>query len=134
MHKLSYEWLVGFREIVIDPVRCPLTFEEFAMKEYERDRDGNWLDIIPDGDGHSIDAMRLWTTYCAGENLDLAAFKEFESVLFTKLFAKVTMQGDGLLVEFPYLRFIPNKASARVIPVQGFIVPCDQILKALEQV
>ena len=78
--------------------------------------------------------MRLWTTYCAGENLDLATFKEFDFVLFTKLFAKVTMQGDGLLVEFPYLRFIPNKASARVIPVQGFIVPCDQILKALEQV
>lgn len=36
----------------------PLTFEEFAMKEYERDRDGNWLDIIPDGDDHSIDAVR----------------------------------------------------------------------------
>ena len=58
MRKLSYEWLAGLREIVIDPVRCPLTFEEFAMKEYERDRDGNWLDIIPDGDDHSIDAVR----------------------------------------------------------------------------
>ena len=58
MHKLSYEWLAGFREIVIDPVRCPLIFEEFAMKGYERDRDGNWLDIIPDGDDHSIDAVR----------------------------------------------------------------------------
>ena len=32
MRKLSYEWLAGLREIVIDPVRCPLTFEEFAMK------------------------------------------------------------------------------------------------------
>lgn len=59
MHKLSYEWLAGFREIVIDPVRCPVTFEEFAMKEYERDRDGNWLDIIPDGDDHSIDCGAL---------------------------------------------------------------------------
>lgn len=58
MRKLSYEWLAGLREIVIDPVRCPLTFEEFAMKEYERDRDGNWLDIISDGDDHSIDAVR----------------------------------------------------------------------------
>lgn len=57
MRKLSYEWLAGLREVVIDPVRCPLTFEEFAMKEYERDRDGNWLDIIPDGDDHSIDAV-----------------------------------------------------------------------------
>lgn len=58
MRKLSYEWLAGLREIVIDPARCPLTFEEFAMKEYERDRDGSWLDIIPDGDDHSIDGVR----------------------------------------------------------------------------
>ena len=56
--KLSYEWLAGLREIVIDPVRCPLAFEEFAMKECERDRDGSWLDIIPDGGDHSIDAVR----------------------------------------------------------------------------
>ena len=41
-----------------NPLLPPLTFEEFAIKEYERDRDGNWLDIIPDGDDHSIDAVR----------------------------------------------------------------------------
>ena len=58
MRKVSYEWLAGLREIVIDPVRCPLTFSEFTLKEYERDRDGNWLDIIPDGNDHSIDAVR----------------------------------------------------------------------------
>lgn len=58
MRKFSYEWLAGLREIVIYPVRCPFTFEEFAMKEHERDRDGSWLDIIPDGDDHSIDAVR----------------------------------------------------------------------------
>ena len=43
---------------MIDPVRCPLTFEEFAVKEYVRDRDGNRIDIIPDDDDHSIDAIR----------------------------------------------------------------------------
>ena len=58
MRQLSYEWLAGLREIVIDPVRCPLTYEEFVTKEYERDRDGTWLDIIPDGFDHSIDAVR----------------------------------------------------------------------------
>lgn len=58
MRKLSYEWLAGLREIVIDPVRCPLTYEEFVLKEYERDRDGAWLDIIPDGADHSIDPVR----------------------------------------------------------------------------
>ena len=58
MRQFSYEWLAGLREIVIDPVRCPLTYEEFVTKEYERDRDGTWLDIIPDGFDHSIDAVR----------------------------------------------------------------------------
>ena len=58
MRKLSSEWLAGLREIVIDPVRCPLTFEEFVLKEYERDKDGCWIDEVPDGMDHSIDAVR----------------------------------------------------------------------------
>jgi phage terminase large subunit len=57
MRRLSYEWLVGLREIVIDPVRCPLAYEEFRLKEFERDRDGTWLGEIPDGNDHSIDAV-----------------------------------------------------------------------------
>lgn len=58
MRKLSYEWLANLREIVIDPERCPLTLAEFEQKEYLRDRDGGWVDEIPDGDDHSIDAVR----------------------------------------------------------------------------
>ena len=58
MRKLSYEWLAGLREIVIDSERCPLTFAEFSLKEYMRDRDGSWIDEIPDGQDHSIDAVR----------------------------------------------------------------------------
>ena len=50
MRKLSYEWL--------DSERYPLTFAEFVNKEYLRDRDGNWLDEIPDGQDHSVDAIR----------------------------------------------------------------------------
>ena len=49
---------VARREIVIDPVRCPLAYEEFRLKEFERDRDGTWADDIPDGNDHSIDAVR----------------------------------------------------------------------------
>ena len=30
----------------------------FQLKEYERDRDGTWVDEIPDGNDHSIDAVR----------------------------------------------------------------------------
>ena len=58
MRKLSYEWLANLREIVIDSARCPLTYAEFVNKEYLQDRDGNWLDEIPDGQDHSIDAIR----------------------------------------------------------------------------
>lgn len=54
MRRLSYEWLAGLREIIIDPNRCP----EFTLKEFERDKDGNWIDEIPDGNDHSIDAVR----------------------------------------------------------------------------
>jgi len=58
MRRLSYEWLAGLREIVIDPMRAPQAFEEFSLKEYDRDRDGTWIDEIPDGNDHSIDAVR----------------------------------------------------------------------------
>jgi len=58
MRKPSYQWLAGLREIAIDPRRCPLTFQEFALCEYERDREGNWVDDYPDGNDHSIDAVR----------------------------------------------------------------------------
>ena len=58
MRRLSYDWLAGLREIVIDPAGCPRTFEEFTCKEFLRDRDGRWIDEIPDGDDHSIDAVR----------------------------------------------------------------------------
>ena len=58
MRRLSYEWLAGLREIVIDPDRCSLTFTEFTLKEFARDKEGNWIDDIPDGNDHSIDAVR----------------------------------------------------------------------------
>ncbi len=58
MRDLSYHWLAGLREIAIDPHRCPLTFEEFSLKEFQRDRNDEWIDEIPDGNDHSIDAVR----------------------------------------------------------------------------
>lgn len=58
MRRLSYDWLAGLREIVIDPERCPLTFAEFTLKEYMRDKEGRWIDEIADGNDHSIDAVR----------------------------------------------------------------------------
>lgn len=58
MRKLSYEWLAGLREIVIDPMKGPKRYEEFTLKEYLRNSDGIWEDEIPDGNDHSIDAIR----------------------------------------------------------------------------
>lgn len=48
----------GVREICIYPERAPLTYEELTLKKYDRDRDGTWLDEIPDGNDHSIGAAR----------------------------------------------------------------------------
>ncbi|VEG98849.1 Uncharacterised protein [Slackia heliotrinireducens] len=36
----------------------PETYEEFTLKEYLRESDGTWVDEIPDGNDHSIDAVR----------------------------------------------------------------------------
>lgn len=59
MRDYSYQWLAGLREIVIDPKRCPLTLEEFMLKEFDKDpKTDEWIDSIPDGNDHSIDAVR----------------------------------------------------------------------------
>ena len=58
MRRLSYEWLAGLREIVIDPVRRPLADEEFRRKDGRRHRNGTWMDEIPDGNHRSTDAVR----------------------------------------------------------------------------
>lgn len=58
MRRISYMWLAGLRSIEIDPVRCPNAFEEFRLKEFERNKAGEWVDEIPDGNDHSIDAVR----------------------------------------------------------------------------
>ena len=58
MRHASYLFLAGLREIWIDPQRCPLTWREFSLCEYAKDRDGNYIDDFPDGNDHSIDAVR----------------------------------------------------------------------------
>ena len=54
---LSYQWLAGVRW-VIDPVRCPHLAKEVRAMQYERTKSGEWLNAIPDGDDHWIDATR----------------------------------------------------------------------------
>jgi phage terminase large subunit len=43
---------------VLVPKRCARTFSEFTLKELEKDKEGNWINEIPDGNDRSIDAVR----------------------------------------------------------------------------
>lgn len=50
------KWL-QHRKIVIDPARTPEAFREFTEYEYETDKDGNFLSVLPDRNNHSIDSV-----------------------------------------------------------------------------
>ena len=56
--RYGMKWLQGLLRIVIDPVRCPYTAEEYKKYEYELDKDGNPTSGYPDKDNHSIDMTR----------------------------------------------------------------------------
>ena len=57
----SFKWLQSLNAILIDPVRCPNTYREFAKYEYERDKHGKVVTGYPDGNDHHIDAVRYAT-------------------------------------------------------------------------
>lgn len=54
----SMKWLSTLNKIVIDPIRCPKTAEEFESYELEKDKDGNVITGYPDKNNHHIDAVR----------------------------------------------------------------------------
>lgn len=54
----GYKFLQRWAKIVIDPRRCPNAAREFTACEYERDKDGNFLSVIPKKNDHMIDAVR----------------------------------------------------------------------------
>ena len=61
------KWLQSLREIVIDPVRCPHTAQEFQEYEYARARSGEVISGYPDANNHAIDMVgyatnRIWLT------------------------------------------------------------------------
>ena len=56
--RASMRWLQTLNEIVIDPARCPEAAQEFSQYEYERTRDGEFVDAYPDANNHAIDAVR----------------------------------------------------------------------------
>lgn len=56
--RYGMKWLQSLVKIVIDPIRCPHTAEEFKKYEYELDKDGNPTSVYPDANNHSIDMTR----------------------------------------------------------------------------
>lgn len=46
---------------LIDNKRCPIAAKEFLDYEYERDKEGNVISGYPDGNDHTIDAVRYAT-------------------------------------------------------------------------
>lgn len=57
--RYGIKWLQGLTEIIIDPVRCPHTNDEFTKMVYEIDeKTGEVLSSIPDENNHSVDMTR----------------------------------------------------------------------------
>jgi len=54
----SMKWLQSLSAIVIDPHRCPDTYEEFSGYEYEVTPEGEIISGYPDCKNHHIDAVR----------------------------------------------------------------------------
>lgn len=52
------KWLQSLTRIVIDPVRCPKSAEQFSLYEYLKDKDGNPITGYPDEGDDFIDATR----------------------------------------------------------------------------
>jgi phage terminase large subunit len=52
------KFLQDLEEIIIDPIRCPNTAQEFLGYELEKDAKGNFKAEFPDKDNHAIDAIR----------------------------------------------------------------------------
>ena len=52
------KWLQDRAKIYIDKERCPNTYKEFVMYEYERNRQGQFISAYPDLNNHAIDACR----------------------------------------------------------------------------
>ena len=56
--RYGMKWLQSLKKIVIDPVRCPYTAQEFSEYEYERTEDDEIISSYPDANNHSIDMTR----------------------------------------------------------------------------
>ncbi len=59
--RYSMKWLQSLRKIVIDPVRCPYSAEEFTDYAYERTKDDEIIESYPNEKDDAIAAIRYAT-------------------------------------------------------------------------
>lgn len=57
----GYRWLQNLGAIVADPKRTPNAVRELQAYEYMRDKNGNFCAAYPDGNDHTLDALRYAT-------------------------------------------------------------------------
>lgn len=57
----GYRWLQNLGAIIADPRRTPNAVRELTAYEYLRDRNGNFCAAYPDGNDHTLDALRYAT-------------------------------------------------------------------------
>ena len=62
--RFGINWLQSRAHIYIDRHRCPNTYREFSSYEYDRNRDGQFINAFPDKNNHAIDAVRYGLQPC----------------------------------------------------------------------
>lgn len=62
--RFGINWLQSRAHIYIDRRRCPNTFREFSSYEYDRNKDGQFINAFPDKNNHAIDAVRYGMQGC----------------------------------------------------------------------
>lgn len=62
--RFGINWLQSRAHIYIDQKRCPNAWREFSGYEYERNRDGQFINAFPDKNNHAIDAVRYGLQPC----------------------------------------------------------------------
>ena len=54
--KYRIKWMQSLKAIIIDPIRCPYSAEEFLSYEHERTKDDEIISAYPDKNNHAIDS------------------------------------------------------------------------------
>lgn len=62
--RFGINWLQSRSHIYIDRHRCPNTYREFSSYEYDRNKDGQFINAFPDKNNHAIDAVRYGMQGC----------------------------------------------------------------------